>query len=277
MATRIGGVLPFDHYSRKMLGYLAAIRDGADTIVDTDDDNTPLSTWGWPSFDGTYFVTPPERGFVNIYRSYSDQDIWPRGFPLNRLRSKQALLEWEELIEQPTDVGIWQALADGDPDVDAIYRLTRGQSCTFEQRPPIVLSTRTLCPFNSQNTAFRKELFPLLYLPSSVTFRFTDILRGLVAQPILWTTPYRLGFTTSTVFQDRNAHDYMDDFESEIPCYLHVDRVVEIVGQTVDREASIADNLYKAYSALVDNDIVKEEELKALEGWLGDLEGLLAS
>ena len=40
-----------------------------------------------------------------------------------------------------------------------------------------------------------------MYLPTFVTFRFTDILRSYVAQPIMWNAGYRLGFTNATVTQ----------------------------------------------------------------------------
>ena len=33
-------------------------------------------------------------------------------------------------------------------------------------------------PFNSQNTIWFKEIFPLLYLPVSCSMRATDIIRG---------------------------------------------------------------------------------------------------
>src|SRR6185436_9382215 len=36
---RLAKSLPWNHYCRKMLGYLAAIRDGASVVVDVDDDN----------------------------------------------------------------------------------------------------------------------------------------------------------------------------------------------------------------------------------------------
>lgn len=78
-----------------------------------------------------------------------------------------------------------QGLADENPDVDAIYRLTNDTPCYFDERAPVVLEAGTLCPFNSQNTATRRELFPLLYMPVFITFRFTDILRGLAAYEAL--------------------------------------------------------------------------------------------
>lgn len=273
-ATRTAAALPYNHYSRKMLGYLAAMAAGADAVVDTDDDNLPHDDWAWPAGTGEHLVSPPDRGFVNIYRSYTSQPIWPRGLPLARVNDPQATLQDDELTSKNVRVGIWQGLADGDPDVDAIYRLTRDEPCTFDQGPPIVLARGTVCPFNSQNTWFTRELFPLLYLPAFVTFRFTDILRGLVAQPVLWETDYALGFTTATVFQDRNPHDYMQDFVSEIPCYLHAEKVIEVVAQAVSPSKSIEDNLHDSYAALVRADILPSEEMALLDAWLSDVQQL---
>ncbi len=123
--------------------------------------------------------------------------------------------------------------------------------CTFEKRAPIILEEGTICPFNSQNTAFRKEFFPLLYLPSFVTFRFTDILRGLVAQPILWKAGFNLGFTEATVFQERNAHNYLRDFESEIPMYLQTEKAVKITLECISENNSISANLLAAYKGFI--------------------------
>ena len=261
-------VLPVDHYSRKMIGYLHAIKLNADYIIDTDDDNIPKTNWSFPEFEGT-FDTIDYEGFINIYQLYTNQKIWPRGLPLN-LIAKQFHLE--QKIKQTTlKVGIWQGLADEDPDVDAIYRLTSDVPCYFRDREPIVLKKGTISPFNSQNTMFRKELFPLLYLPTFVTFRFTDILRGLVAQPIMWLYGFTLGFTNATVTQKRNPHDYMKDFISEIPVYQFCENVIQIVLRVISEKNSIETNLYIAYEALFKEDVVCEKELITLEAWLSDI------
>lgn len=264
-------LLPVDHYSRKMLGYLRAMENNATVIVDADDDNTPYPGWDWPDFSGPFRTTPKERGFVNVYRSFTDQHIWPRGFPLKRIQDPQAVLSPGDATVAEAHVGIWQGLADGDPDVDAIYRLTIGSACTFENLEPIVLSEGTLCPFNSQNTAFKKEFFPLLYLPASVPFRFTDILRGLVAQPLLWRSSHLLGFAKATVFQDRNPHDYLADFESEIPCYLYPDTVIELVTGAIKGDSPLCDNLLRAYESLVQARIVPPEEMPLLKAWIDEV------
>jgi len=266
---RVLQVLPWNHYCRKLAGYLLAMAEGAQIIVDTDDDNVPKQSWAVPALSGAFDITRAQAGFVNVYQAFTKQFIWPRGFPLNRIleeSSSPAVVKKNEVR-----IGVWQGLADGDPDVDAIYRLTNNQPCNFDDRSPLVLDEGTLCPFNSQNTAYCREAFPLLYLPALVTFRYTDILRGLIAQPILWAAGYRLGFTSATVVQERNPHNYLKDFESEIPCYLHPERVVEVVSKAVSIGRSIAENLFQAYEELIRAGLVPAGEIKLLEAWLHDL------
>ncbi len=265
--------LPWNHYCRKMVGYVEAIKRGAEVIIDTDDDNIPKTDWSFPAFKLEADITPADLGFVNIYRSFTDQPIWPRGLPLDRVNDPRSILQATDLKQDSVEVGIWQALADGDPDVDAIYRLTDNTPCIFDQRAPIVLAPGTLSPFNSQSTAFTREFFPLLYLPATVTFRFTDILRGLIAQPILWQHGSHLGFASANVDQLRNPHDYLKDFESEIPCYLHAQKVIDVVGASLRSGDPIADNLTRAYEALHTAEITGKEESQILEAWLADISG----
>ena len=262
----LGKSLPYDSYCRKMCGYIRAMEEGAELIIDTDDDNIPYDSWGFPAFQGDYNCLADDLGHVNIYQLYSQQKIWPRGLPLNLVNTDFALQD--RIQKCHCNVGVWQGLADGDPDVDAIYRLTRDDECVFSKREPLVLGQGTLSPFNSQNTAIVKPLFPLLYLPCHVTFRFTDILRGWVAQPLLWLHGYRLGFTEATVYQDRNPHDYMSDFVSELPMYTEGPMVPAIAADAARVDRSLSDNLFAAYHALEREKIVTGQELETLEVWL---------
>jgi hypothetical protein len=264
-------LLPYNHYSRKMVGYLYALKNGADIIIDTDDDNIPKNGWSFPGTEDSFNYIPNQNGFVNIYKNFTDHDqnIWPRGLPLEDIaKEKISIINEKKKLK----VGVWQGLADGDPDVDAIYRLTtNNKPCNFNNSDPIVLEEGSICPFNSQNTLFIKELFPLLYLPTFVTFRFTDILRGLIAQPIMWQYGYSLGFTKATVVQERNVHNYFDDFISEIPMYINIKKVIELANFAVSPKLSISENLQEVYKALYYADIVEKKELLTLESWLKDI------
>lgn len=269
---RIETMLPHNHYARKNIGYLVAMRAGSRVVFDTDDDNLPLGNWGADLFSATFLVSKPNRGFVNVYKSFTARNIWPRGFPLERLAIADANSDLHfEATTESIEIGVWQGLVNGDPDVDAIYRLTINEPCDFDSREPIVLGKGTFCPFNSQNTTFRKETFALLYLPTTVTFRFTDILRSLVAQPILQTAGYHLGFHSATVVQERNPHDYLRDFEDELPCYLYAQKVLDIVSSAVQRESSLTENLLIAYDRLVAAKIVAAEEVSRVTTWVSDV------
>ena len=176
-----------------MLGYLAAVRIGATIIAETDDDKSRnkavLSRV--PRGRSEHLARPRLREHLPVLHAATH--LAARSAPTQ----SPGLGQPDRSVRHTARQRNRRRLAgprDGDPDVDAIYRLTVGQECIFEQRPPLVLGRGTISPFNSQNTAFSAELFPLLYLPSTVTFRFTDILRGYVAQPVMWSAGYQLGF-----------------------------------------------------------------------------------
>ena len=270
---RLAKEVPINSYPRKMFAYLKAIQQGAEIIIDTDDDNIPTSNWLFPDFFGDYEVMDREPGFINIYQLFTDKKIWPRGLPLQLINTDFELRE-KVFPKKSIKIGVWQALADGDPDVDAFYRLTDGSMCTFDKREPIVLNKKVISPFNSQNTATSKELFSLLYLPISVTFRFTDILRGLVAQPIMWLYDLHLGFQEATVLQERNAHNLYDDLADEVFMYRHASRIVEWVTPHITADNSVEDNLYQAYRALHRKKVVESEELQAVEAWLTEIQAI---
>lgn len=65
-----------------------------------------------------------------------------------------------------------QGLADVDPDVDAIFRLTQPLNITFaKSAPSVVLPHGIMAPFNSQNTLFDRDALWGLLLPVTTTFR----------------------------------------------------------------------------------------------------------
>jgi len=269
-----GSRLPIRHYCRKNIGYLEAIRLGYQIIVDTDDDNIPLHNWYIPECDGTFLCSPQNQGFINVYSYFTGGHIWPRGLPLDCVQSAKSQAFKNNLERKSFSVPIWQGLANGDPDVDAIYRLVINSPCTFEDRAPIILGRGSISPYNSQNTISYKQAFPLLYLPSYVSFRFTDIIRGLIGQVILWDHSYRLGFFGATVFQKRNVHDYMEDFRDEIPVYLNARNVIDIAQDTIISGQSMQQQLSDIYRALVKEKIVGPAENELVDLWLNELQAL---
>lgn len=262
-------LLPWNLPARAMIGFLEAMAGGAESITQVDDDNIPNEHFAIPDAQGTYAQVSGSR-FENVYQHYTDAFIWPRGFPLDRILSAKP----SNTKATATSVGVWQHLADSDTDVDAIYRLTRNSVVTFKQNPPVSLASGTACPFNCQSTTFYREFFPLLYLPVTVHPRVSDIMRGYVAQPILWKYGHTLGFTAPTVRQDRNPHNYLKDFEGELDIYIHAERILDIVEKSVSGGTCIYVDIKNAYTALGESGLVRAEELQVLAAWCNDVKRL---
>jgi len=262
-------LMPKNAYSRKNLGYLYAMRSNPDLIAESDDDNIPYDNWLSFFAIDTFNSTLENQGFVNVYSYFTDEFIWPRGLPLDELRTNPII------SKNPTrifNIGMYQGLANQDPDVDAIYRLVISKYLDFNDIIPLVLGKGTIAPMNTQNTITIKKFFPLMYLSSHVPWRFTDILRGLIAQPIMWLYDFNTAFFKASVYQDRNPHDLMRDFGEEIECYIYPKKIIELIGSVISSNFSVEANLIKSYEVLIDAGIVDKKEIILLKAWLNDLD-----
>ena len=268
-------ITPTRHYSRKNIGYLLAIENGAEEIVETDDDNIPREEF-WnektKEVSGHYFEN---AGWVNVYKYFTKEKIWPRGFPLEELQNKQ--LDLKTLEKKTVVCPIQQGLADENPDVDAVYRLTYPLPLSFEIKNRLLLGKNAWSPFNSQNTHWFKEAFPLLYLPSFCSFRMTDIWRSYVAQRISWECGWSVLYHEPTVWQERNEHNLMKDFEDEIPGYNNNFRICKELADLKLKagKENMLENLVLCYEHLVKIEVIGAEELPLVKAWASDLSKLL--
>lgn len=261
--------IPYKHYSRKNLGYLHAIRQGAELILETDDDNIPYDTFGQElsrSVSGRLVDGP---GWVNIYKHFTDDaHIWPRGLPLDAIDNRGRVTP----LATSSPCPIQQYLADNDPDVDAVYRLTNKRPVFFEREArPVVLAKDVWVPFNSQNTVFFREAFPLLYLPCFVSFRMTDIWRSFVAQAALAHHGLSVSFHPPTVEQLRNEHDLMKDFADEVVGYLRNREIGEILTHTLSglepNTSDLSTTALTLWRALSDAEVIPPTEIPIIEEW----------
>jgi hypothetical protein len=269
---KLARLCPTKHYARKNLGYLLAIREGKSLIVETDDDNSPSETF-WDERQRRQSVgTLANHGWANVYKYFSDANIWPRGFPLDHVKDELPTLTTLSVVNG--DCPIQQGLANENPDVDAIYRLVSSLPQSFRSGR-VALAEGSWCPFNSQNTTWWRDAFPLMYLPAYCSFRMTDIWRSFVAQRIAWTNNWSVLFHEPTVWQERNEHDLMRDFRDEVPGYLHNKSICEQLGKLSLRSGreNLGDNLQVCYEKLVSMELIDRKELELVSAWLEDLEG----
>jgi len=274
LGFKVAKYLPDNHYCRKNLGYLFSAKKGAKILADTDDDNIPYEGWvgGYTlgSINGINLVSGPR--IVNVYKYFSEEKIWPRGIPLNAIENDPVI---NDGLNGGADILIYQGLADKSPDVDAIHRLIfSGKEYYFDKiKPPIVLDEGVYCPFNSQNTIWSIRALTYMYLPMFVSFRFTDILRGYVAQKGLWAMGGRLAYGTASVYQERNYHDLMKDFNDEIVCYTEIEKILEVL-DSCDLTGKPTDDIRVMYKKLMRLNVVKSEELDALDAWCADVSSM---
>lgn len=260
----------FNHYSAKNIGYMEAIKRKAPFIYDTDDDNAPNENWNIRSIEVEAHEGLFNKWF-NVYDLLSTSRIWPRGFPLNHTKVRPDAGSINKFVSP-----IQQGLANGNPDVDAIWRLTiqKGEHYFYDQMS-IYLGRGIWCPFNSQSTWWFPVAYPLLYLPLYATFRMTDIWRSFVAQRCLWELDMGVAFhSPAEVYQERNEHDLMKDFEDEIPGYLNNERIVNILSklELQKGEENIAKNMLSCYTELIHAGVFPRDEYYSLSAWLHDYE-----
>jgi hypothetical protein len=271
---KLAQITPTRHYSRKNLGYLLAIKNGATQLVETDDDNIPRKEfWNEKQREVSSHVFE-NAGWVNVYHYFTKNFIWPRGFPLEELQNKQ--LDLSNLNQEVIICPIQQGLADENPDVDAVYRLTYPLPLNFELKNRLALGKNAWSPFNSQNTHWFKEAFALMYLPSYCSFRMTDIWRSYVAQRIAWECGWSILYHEPTVWQERNAHNLMKDFEDEIPGYSNNFNICKELQQLQLKPGitAIYENLVTCYQKLVDINVIGKEELVLFNAWIEDLKNI---
>ncbi len=275
LSFHVSALIPDRHYSKKNIAYLKAMKDGAEVIVETDDDNIPLADFWLSRSNELTGHLLEDKGWVNTYRYFSDTGIWPRGFCLNMLSEKTSDTRIDDTGAY--DCPVQQGLADKNPDVDAIYRLTMPLPVYFKRNSTIVLGKQSICPFNSQNTTWFKKAFALLYLPSYCSFRMTDIWRSFVTQRILWTCNWNLAFHYATVYQERNEHNLMKDFEDEISGYINNEQLMnELIALDLKQGSEfICENLLTCYKKIVEKGYIHEKELVILDAWIKDITQLL--
>ena len=225
--------LPWNHYCRKMAGYLYAMREGATQILDTDDDNIPYSGYNFPQNSIEALTTKGGLGFVNVYQNF--QLTISLGPTPDKIDSQGCLTKKHG--EEVNKIAIWQGLG---------LRSGRNAICLPPTRIPSIkglMDTKKPGVHLTLKIPFSQAQL-LSYLPAFVTFRFTDILRGYVAQPILQQhVQTRFYQQLSTKIKCPRSCVFADDH-----CYMPKD--VDISVESVSKEKSVNENLSVAYDSL---------------------------
>ena len=263
----------FNNYARKNIGYLISIKNRNKIILESDDDNYPYNNFFKDKKKIKKAKTIKVKNkWINIYSLFSKNKsiCWPRGIPLDEIHNTKIKLE----NSKTNKFLLQQGVCEGNPDVDAIFRLLN-QKINIKFKNNLEVNTgKSFVTINSQNTIWFSEVFPLMYLPVTCTMRCTDIWRGLVAQRILHNDEKNILFFGTTMKQNRNDHNLIGDFKEEIPMYL-LDKEIQNTLTKLKLKKGInnyLDNLNICYESLIKKKIISNEETIFLKAWTKDYE-----
>lgn len=293
--------LPWGNVGRKNVGYVYAIHHGASYIYDTDDDNelvefkvgqsTEPGRLGVPVLTQKHFGTlDTDHHIHNAYPCFwsensHSQDYafsWPRGYPLESIKDpgSVACAMHNATQSEFESVAIIQSLADHDPDVDAVYRLTRTLPITFRspvhRKDAAILPRGTFSPYNAQATLNERRAFWGLLLPVTVHARVSDIWRSYYTQSIMWRAGLTLAMARPWVIQKRNAHHYLGDLQSEQNLYYQAGAIVQYLSTSFDfsDSSTIPGLIESMYIAMYERGILEVEDVKLAQAWLSDLQSI---
>ena len=263
-------LLPYNHYCRKNLGYLYAIMKGYKIIYETDDDNIPYDNFdNILQYNNIQMITEQNSVWINIFKYFTNNAyIWPRGFPLSLLKNEPNYLI-QDTNKTPS---IINGLVKNDPDVDALFRIicSHQTSIQWDKNKCILIDNKNVCVFNTQNTFWiNPELFICLLIPCSVSFRYCDILRGIISNIILKRTNNYMVYSSPNVTQIRNEHDLMSDFKSEYEMYIHNENILNFIENDIVNTniTSVKQLLLLIYNNLLVNNVIAQKDIDILHKW----------
>ncbi len=278
--------LPWNHFARKNVGYLFALSQGAKQIWDFDDDNMLVERCiEIPGRDKEIISTVKvKQSNLFVFNPYhilgaTHTPIWPRGFPLKHVKVEETYLFDQNNIKQSklelSSVAIMQSLADNDPDVDSIYRLTLPLPITLQGFVnSVMVPVGSYVPLNAQATLFMESSLGMMFLPTTVHGRVSDIWRGYIAQRILRNTNKRVLLSSPLVVQKRNPHDYLADFQSEQDLFLKSEVFLEVLNNISFKYDSLASKMEQIYVELYERAFIEEQDIYMVQGWILAVESL---
>jgi len=210
----ISDIIGWRTIQRRNIGFIFAYHMGADVLATVDDDNIPYDNWGQNLYVGKTIDVDLYEPELNVFDPLSitkDNYIWHRGYPIEYLQ-KRHRVEYKGKTKRK--VLVQADLWDGDPDIDAMARLTYKPIVKYSDITEPYCSN-AISPFNSQNTFLAREVIPF-YSVLPFTGRMDDIWGSYILQHYF---PNSVIYSPASVYQDRNVQDLITNLEKEIIGY----------------------------------------------------------
>jgi len=270
------GFIPWNTDNRRNVGYLMALADGCDALISIDDDNFcrsdadfvgehevvgQVDRGQWPAIEAS------ATAWVNICSMLEmdcSADVYARGFPYfargrDALSGKDAASARSDAAPAVAiNAGLWL----GDPDVDAVTRLSLTPQALAFNGPSVLLGPNVWTPINTQNTALSREAAAAYYyirmgfqLDGLTIDRYGDILSGYFVQKCAKHLGQAVRVGSPVADHVRTTHNLFKDLYYEQAGMVIIEDLLpwlveeRLEGSTFgEAYASLADHLARAAS-----------------------------
>jgi hypothetical protein len=205
---------------RRNIGFVEAYNRGADIVATVDDDNIPYDFWGTNVVVGETVEIDFYHTHLGVFDPLSvteHNQVWHRGYPIELVPFRKEVTYGGKLKRK---VLVQADLWDGDPDIDAMARLSIKPTVKFGVQD--AYGSTSISPFNSQNTFLARDVIPYYSVFPHVG-RMDDIWGGYVLQHYF---PNSVIYNKASVFQDRNVQDLITNLEKEIMGYRKTSELI---------------------------------------------------
>lgn len=264
----LAAAIPYRSDNRRNVGYLLALRDGADVIISIDDDSYPISEHPFLEHHGkvgtlqSLPVARCDNPWFNVGCMLATEDreqrpmtLYPRGYPYARRGSDGSRVSGSTEKTSTGVAGINLGLWLGEPDVDAVTRLARGCRTRAMTTPSCFLGKGQRTPISSQNAAVCRHAVPAYYfvlqgrrIGGLRINRFGDMFSGYFAQLCAEAVGHRVRIGEPCIEHRRNQHDPLVDLSVELPGIALLDQMLPVLEEPLPPASSYAE----AYLALAD-------------------------
>jgi len=224
MYPELSNIIGWKTIQRRNIGFVYAYQQGASIIATVDDDNIPYDNWGTNLLVGTTCEVDEYKNrlchFFDPFSVTNQKHLWHRGFPIEHLEVKNNIdLVGTSKVFCSVQADFW----DGDPDIDAICRLTQKPLVKFNKFDPFI--TNQYAPFNSQNTFIHRSAFPYYSVWTNVG-RMDDIWASYRYRAVKQ-EGHNIVYCPASVYQERNPQDLVKNLENECIGYRYTKQFVE--------------------------------------------------
>ena len=268
-------VVGYNTIQRRNLALLEAITHQPDYIITVDDDNYPSVQWVDAVDRILTGETVDDAATVSVTGWWNPGQlchpvVTHRGFPLSERNHSPRT----ERMPAYSRVGVFASLWTDDPDIDAIERIVYDPFVTSVSDEAVVLAAGTWAPFNSQATAFRAELAPLMLMWPGCQ-RYDDIWASYCARTVMDVLDWRVRYGQPTVRQLRNPHDLVHDMEEEMLGYRYTSALtlsLRRIGKMLSHDMSVAEATRYVYAQLIKHcPFLPAQTLRGFDAWVSDL------